>query len=57
MALPEYAFGAVLVDPPRAGLDATTLDLVAGYDHIVYISCNPTVGAGPREHGPFRLRL
>ena len=37
----EYHFGAVLVDPPRAGLDATTLKLVQGYPHILYISCNP----------------
>ena len=31
----------MLVDPPRAGLDARTLAQVAGFDHIVYISCNP----------------
>lgn len=39
--LDHYDFSTVLVDPPRAGLDETTLKLVAGFDHIVYISCNP----------------
>jgi len=34
-------FHSVLVDPPRAGLDATTLSLVAEYSAIIYISCNP----------------
>lgn len=37
----SYNFRTVLVDPPRAGLDAATLDLVSGFDNIVYISCNP----------------
>lgn len=36
-----FRFGAVLVDPPRCGLDALTLSLVAGYNHILYISCSP----------------
>ncbi len=31
----------VLVDPPRAGLDDATLELVSRYPTIVYISCNP----------------
>jgi tRNA (uracil-5-)-methyltransferase len=31
----------VFVDPPRAGLDPATLELVKGYDRILYISCNP----------------
>lgn len=31
----------VLVDPPRAGLDDDTVELVRQYDTIVYISCNP----------------
>ncbi|MBR9805224.1 tRNA (uridine(54)-C5)-methyltransferase TrmA [bacterium] len=39
--LDEYQFSTVFVDPPRAGLDQTTLDLVAQFDHIIYISCNP----------------
>lgn len=37
----EFRFGAVLVDPPRCGLDKLTLSLVAGYTHILYISCSP----------------
>ena len=36
-----YTFGAVLVDPPRCGLDSNTSRLVRRYDHIIYISCNP----------------
>ncbi|CAE8617653.1 unnamed protein product [Polarella glacialis] len=32
---------AVLVDPPRSGLDDETRTLVAGFDHLLYISCNP----------------
>ncbi len=37
----SYDFSTVLVDPPRAGLDENTLKLVAGFDTIIYISCNP----------------
>lgn len=36
-----YSFGAVLVDPPRSGLDSKTRGMVSRYDYIVYISCNP----------------
>ncbi len=32
----------VLVDPPRAGLDAATCSMVQRYPKIVYISCNPS---------------
>jgi len=35
----EYSFRVVLVDPPRQGLDATTLKLVVNYDALLYISC------------------
>ncbi|HIE44686.1 MAG TPA: hypothetical protein EYP87_00590, partial [Flavobacteriaceae bacterium] len=31
----------VLVDPPRAGLDIGTIELIANIKHIIYISCNP----------------
>lgn len=31
----------VLVDPPRAGLDPATEQLVCQFDDILYISCNP----------------
>jgi tRNA/tmRNA/rRNA uracil-C5-methylase (TrmA/RlmC/RlmD family) len=38
--VPEIS--TILVDPPRAGLDATTLALCGKFDRILYISCNPT---------------
>ena len=31
----------LLVDPPRAGLDDETVQLLKEFEHIVYISCNP----------------
>jgi tRNA (uracil-5-)-methyltransferase len=31
----------VLVDPPRAGLDSATVQLVSRFNDIIYISCNP----------------
>lgn len=31
----------VLVDPPRAGLDADTERLVSRFNDIIYVSCNP----------------
>ncbi len=39
--LDDYSCRAVLVDPPRAGLDPDTLDLLKRYEIIIYISCNP----------------
>ncbi|WP_421864182.1 tRNA (uridine(54)-C5)-methyltransferase TrmA [Motiliproteus sp.] len=39
--LDSYDFSTVLVDPPRAGLDEGTRDLVQNYQAILYISCNP----------------
>lgn len=39
--LDSYDFSTVLVDPPRAGLDEHTTDIVKGFDNILYISCNP----------------
>ncbi|WP_456450835.1 tRNA (uridine(54)-C5)-methyltransferase TrmA [Hydrogenimonas sp.] len=39
--LGSYDIGTVLVDPPRAGLDEGTRRLVARFDTILYISCNP----------------
>jgi len=39
--LEEYQLGTLLVDPPRAGLDAATRSLAQGFDHLLYISCNP----------------
>eukprot|EP00933_Yihiella_yeosuensis_P032184 TRINITY_DN25768_c0_g1_i1.p1 TRINITY_DN25768_c0_g1~~TRINITY_DN25768_c0_g1_i1.p1 ORF type:complete len:468 (-),score=83.64 TRINITY_DN25768_c0_g1_i1:112-1488(-) len=37
----QLHFGCTVVDPPRAGLDPVTLEAVSGYDHVLYISCNP----------------
>ena len=39
--LSNFDFGTVFVDPPRAGLDPATLELVRDYQRIIYISCNP----------------
>jgi tRNA (uracil-5-)-methyltransferase len=39
--LAEHDLRTVFVDPPRAGLDAATLDCVRGFEQILYISCNP----------------
>jgi tRNA (uracil-5-)-methyltransferase len=39
--LSSYDFRTVLVDPPRAGLDDESVKQTAGYDNIIYISCNP----------------
>ncbi|EPC02513.1 tRNA (uracil-5-)-methyltransferase [Litchfieldella anticariensis FP35 = DSM 16096] len=41
MGLEDYDFSTVLVDPPRAGLDARSCEQLSGYRRIVYISCNP----------------
>ncbi len=39
--LADYQCNTVLVDPPRAGLDESTLDMISEYENIIYISCNP----------------
>jgi len=39
--LKSYNFETIFVDPPRAGLDDTTRDLVKNFKQIIYISCNP----------------
>lgn len=39
--LDAYRFSTLFVDPPRSGLDAPTLALAAGFEHILYISCSP----------------
>jgi tRNA (uracil-5-)-methyltransferase len=39
--LKSYDFSTIFVDPPRAGLDDITRDLVSTFDTIIYISCNP----------------
>lgn len=39
--LAVYRFSTVFVDPPRAGIDAQTLQLLQQFDNIIYVSCNP----------------
>lgn len=39
--LADYDLRTVFVDPPRAGLDAHTEQMVARFESIIYISCNP----------------
>lgn len=39
--LTAYNFDTVLVDPPRAGLDPDSVDLVSRFERIIYVSCNP----------------
>ncbi len=46
----EYDFRCVLVDPPRAGLDAATRELISTFENILYISCNPETLARDLEH-------
>lgn len=41
ICLSDYKFSTVLVDPPRAGLDKLTEQLITRFDNIIYISCNP----------------
>jgi len=38
--LKSYDFTTVLVDPPRAGLDKGTIELISNIENIIYISCN-----------------
>ena len=39
--LTTYNYDTVLVDPPRAGLDPDSVELVSRFKDIIYISCNP----------------
>lgn len=39
--LKSYQFSTIFVDPPRAGLDDLTRNLVKDFEQIIYISCNP----------------
>lgn len=39
--LTSYECNTIVVDPPRSGLDPETLNMVQGYNNILYISCNP----------------
>ncbi len=58
----EYDFRCVLVDPPRAGLDEATRELISTFDNIIYISCNPKTLARDlkvliRTHGVAKAAL
>jgi len=37
----DREYDCCLVDPPRSGLDPSTLSLAQRFDHVLYISCNP----------------
>ncbi|MDX1734853.1 MAG: tRNA (uridine(54)-C5)-methyltransferase TrmA [Halioglobus sp.] len=39
--LAQFGLRTLFVDPPRAGLDEQTVAMAAGFDAILYISCNP----------------
>ena len=39
--LDSFRFTTLFVDPPRSGLDETTLALAGSFENILYISCNP----------------
>ncbi|WNC71864.1 tRNA (uridine(54)-C5)-methyltransferase TrmA [Thalassotalea psychrophila] len=39
--LSKYSYDTVLVDPPRAGMDDASCELVSRFEKIIYISCNP----------------
>lgn len=41
ISIQDYDFNTVFVDPPRAGIDDETLKILAGFENIIYISCNP----------------
>ena len=41
VSLQDYDFACCFVDPPRAGVDEKTLHMIARFDHLIYVSCNP----------------
>lgn len=47
--LSGYQVSTIFVDPPRAGVDAETLQLMQQFEHILYISCNPETLAASLE--------
>ena len=47
--LTAYNYDTVLVDPPRAGLDKDSVELVRRFEKIIYISCNPATQARDAE--------
>ena len=41
ITIDNFNFGTIFVDPPRSGLDKSTLKLCSEFDNVIYISCNP----------------
>ncbi|MBR6877752.1 MAG: tRNA (uridine(54)-C5)-methyltransferase TrmA [Neisseriaceae bacterium] len=41
ICLHDYDFSTIFIDPPRAGVDDESLKLVAQFERIIYVSCNP----------------
>ncbi|HIE35247.1 MAG TPA: tRNA (uridine(54)-C5)-methyltransferase TrmA, partial [Campylobacterales bacterium] len=39
--LDSYNFTTIFVDPPRAGLDEKSREILKNFENIIYISCNP----------------
>lgn len=39
--LTSFNFSHILLDPPRAGLETSVINLAKNYQNILYISCNP----------------
>jgi len=39
--LESFDFSHILTDPPRAGIDAKSLEFIKQFENIIYISCNP----------------
>ncbi|MFT5574654.1 MAG: tRNA (uracil-5-)-methyltransferase [Bermanella sp.] len=50
LQLDDFNLNTVFVDPPRAGLDDFTRDMVSEFDQILYISCNPQTLLRDLEH-------
>lgn len=48
--LEDYDLKTIFVDPPRAGLDKATEEMVTRFENILYVSCNPTTLKGNLEH-------
>jgi tRNA (uracil-5-)-methyltransferase len=60
--LTDYQLNTVFVDPPRAGLDEHTEQMVSRFDTILYISCNPVtlaknLGSLSQTHAMKRFAL
>ena len=45
----DFDFHCIVLDPPRAGLDAHTRRLAMRFEHILYVSCNASALARDLE--------